>query len=295
MAGRVCVLTGASSGIGLAASVALARAGATMVLVCRDRSRGEAALAQVAEGASGGQPELELADLASLAQVRDLAARLGRRPRIDVLINNAGLVLGRRELTDDGYERTLAVNHLAPFLLTNLLLPVLTASAPARVITVSSVAHRGAMVNFGNLQLERGYLPMLAYANSKLANIWFTRELARRLAGTEVTANCLHPGTVRTRFGGTGAAWLRLGLAASGGFLRTPESGAATAVFLASSQAVEAQTGGYYVSGRRRRPSRAARDDERARRLWDISAHLTSLPPSLPPSRPPATYHGLEP
>ncbi len=230
--------------------------------------------------ASGGQPELELADLASLTQVRDLAARLSQRPRIDVLINNAGLVVGRRELTEDGYEHTFAVNHLAPFLLTNLLLPVLTASAPARVITVSSVAHRGARLSLRNLQLERGYLPMLAYANSKLANIWFTRELARRLDGAGVTANCLHPGTGRTRFGDTGAAWLRLGLVVGGAFLRTPQSGAATTVFLASSPAVDGQTGGYYVSCRRRRPSRAARDDDRARRLWDISARLTALPPA---------------
>ena len=280
MAGRVCVLTGASSGIGLAASVALAELGATMVLVCRDRSRGEVALAQVAAAGPGAQPDLELADLASLDQVRDLAARLSQRPRIDVLINNAGLVNGRREVTEDGYERTFAVNHLAPFLLTNLLLPVLTASAPARVITVSSVAHRGALMNLGDLQLERGYLPMLAYANSKLANIWFTRELARRVAATGVTANCLHPGTVRTHFGDTGAAWLRLGLVAAGAFLRTPQSGAATTVFLASSPAVDDQTGGYYVNARRRRPSRAARDDDRARRLWDVSARLTALPPS---------------
>ncbi|HEX9066730.1 MAG TPA: SDR family NAD(P)-dependent oxidoreductase, partial [Streptosporangiaceae bacterium] len=227
--------------------------------------------------AGDARPELELADLASLAQVRDLAARLGARPRIDVLINNAGLVIGRREVTQDGYERTLAVNHLAPFLLTNLLRPTLTASAPARVITVSSVAHRGALLNLGNLQLDRGYLPMLAYANSKLANILFTRELARRLDGSRVTANCLHPGTIRTRFGDTGARWLRLGLMVAGAFLKTPESGAATTVFLASSPAVAAETGGYYVSSRRRRPSRAARDDGLARRLWDISATLTAL------------------
>ncbi len=278
MQGRVCVLTGASSGIGLAASVALARLGASMVLICRDRARGEAALAQVAEAGAGGRAELELADLARLDQVRDLAGRLSRRPRIDVLINNAGSVNGRREVTEDGYERTFAVNHLAPFLLTNLLLPALTASAPARVITVSSVAHRGALMNLGNLQLEHGYLPMRAYANSKLANIWFTRELARRLAGTGVTANCLHPGTVRTHFGDTGAAWLRLGLVAACAFLRTPQSGAATTVYLASSPAAGDQTGGYFVDSPRRRPSRAARDDERARRLWDISARLTALP-----------------
>ena len=279
MAGRTCVLTGASSGIGLAGAIALARLGATMVLVCRNLSRGEAALAQVADAAAAdaGRPELELADLASLSQVRDLARRLARRPRIDVLINNAGLVLGRRQLTEDGCEQTFAVNHLAPFLLTNLLLPVLTASAPARVITVSSVAHRFALLNFDDLQLERGYLPMRAYANSKLANVLFTRELARRLEGSAVTANCLHPGTVRTHFGDTGAGWLRLGLAVAGAFLRTPESGAAATVFLASSPAVTDRTGGYYVSGRLRRPSRAARAEDRARRLWNISANLTGI------------------
>jgi NAD(P)-dependent dehydrogenase (short-subunit alcohol dehydrogenase family) len=187
---------------------------------------------------------------------------------------------------------------LAPFLLTNLLLPVLTASAPARVITVSSLVHRAALLNFGDLQLERGYLPMRAYANSKLANILFTRELARRLDGTGVTANCLHPGTVRTHFGDTGANWLRLGLAVGGAFLRTPQAGAATTVFLASSPAVADQTGGYYVSCRLRRPSMAARDDERASRLWNISARLTGVgaPPRLTTSLArPAQPHGRRP
>lgn len=278
MDGRTCVITGASSGIGLAASVALARLGATVVLACRDRGRGESALAKVAAAAAGQPPRLELADLSSLTQVRDLAARLAALPRLDVLVNNAGLVVARRTLTADGYEHTMAVNHLAPFLLTGLLLPRLTASAPARIVTVSSIAHRSAVLDLDDLMLQRRYLAMLAYANSKLANVLFTRELARRLAGTGVTANCLHPGTVRTRFGGTGAAWLRLGLAVGGGLLRTPQSGARTVVYLASSPEVAGQTGGYYVGRRRRQPSRAAREDETARRLWEISARLTDLP-----------------
>ena len=171
----------------------------------------------------------------------------------------------------------MAVNHLAPFLLTNLLAPALRASAPARVVTVSSVMHRAALLDPDYLHLERRYLAMLAYANSKLANILFTRELARRLGGTGVTANCLHPGTVASRFGDTGAAWLRLGLVVGRPFLRSAESGARTVVYLAASPDVAGQTGGYYVNSKRRNPSRAARDDVLAGRLWDISARLTGL------------------
>lgn len=283
MAGSVCVVTGASSGIGKAASIALARLGASIVLVCRDRLRGEAAMAEIAAAGpgagrgSGGQPSLELADLSSLDQVRAVATRLARLPRIDVLVNNAGLIGSRRQVTSDGFEYTFAVNHLAPFLLTNLLTRKLQASTRSRVVTVSSVMHRAAMLNLDDLQLERHYLPMLAYANSKLANILFTRELARRLAGTGVTANCLHPGTVATRFGDTGAGWLRLGLAAGRPFLRSPESGATTVVYLASSPDVADQNGGYYVNSRRRNPSRAARDHAVARQFWDVSARLTGL------------------
>ena len=282
MAGRVCVVTGASSGIGKATSVALTRLGATVVLVCRDRTRGEAAMAEVAAAAAAttgnpGQPSLELADLSSMEQVRAVAARLAQLPRLDVLINNAGLVVARRQLTADGFELTLAVNHLATFLLTNLLRPNLAASAPARVVTVSSIAHRAAMLSLDDLQSERRYLAMLAYANSKLANVLFTRELARRLDGSGVTANCLHPGTVHSSFGHTGALWLRLGLVIGGGMLRTPASGARTVVYLASAPEVAAQTGGYYVNSKHRRPSRQARDDHLARELWDISARLTGL------------------
>jgi len=275
--GRVCVVTGASSGIGRAASIGLARLGATVVLVCRDRGRGEAALADVAAAATAGQPSLELADLTSLDQVREVAGRLAERDRIDVLVNNAGQVIGSRQLTADGIEHTLALNHLAPFLLTNLLLARLEASAPARVVTVASTAHHGARLDLADLQLERRYLPMLAYANSKLANILFTRELARRLDGTAVTATCLHPGTVHTRFGQTGSTWLRLGLMVAGPFLRSPESGARTVIYLAASPMVTGQSGGYYVSRKLRQPSAAARDDDLARRLWDASALLSGL------------------
>lgn len=277
MDGRVCVVTGANSGIGKAASIALAGLGASIVLVCRNRGRGESALAEVGAAATGGQPSLELADLSSMEQVRNLAARLDRLARVDVLVNNAGLVVASRRLTADGFEHTLAVNHLAPFLLTNLLRPKLEASAPARVITVASIAHRAALLNLDDLQLEHHYLAMLAYSNSKLANILFTRELARRLTETKVTANALHPGTVATNFGQTGNRWLKYGLAVGRHFLRTPQSGARTVVYLASSPDVAGQTGGYYVGRRRRQPSTAARDDDLARRLWEISARLTGL------------------
>jgi NAD(P)-dependent dehydrogenase (short-subunit alcohol dehydrogenase family) len=279
LTGRACVVTGASSGIGKAACVALARLGATVIAVCRDRSRGAAALADIGAAAAGGQPALELADLSSQRQIRALAGRLAELDRIDILINNAGSVHGQRSVTEDGIERTFAVNHLAPFLLTNLLGPALQASAPARVVTVASAAHHGAVLDLGDVNAERRYLPMLSYANSKLANILFTRELARRLAGTGVTAYCLHPGTVRTRFGRSGSHALRLGLGIARPFLRSAASGARTAVYLASSPDLEGRTGGYYVNRRLRQPSRTARDDDLARRLWDLSEQLTGLTP----------------
>ncbi len=277
MAGRVCVLTGASSGIGKAASIALAGLGATMVLVARDSRRGETALAEVSAAATGAEPSLELADLALQEQVRSLAQRLSDLPVIDVLINNAGLVVGRGEYTSDGIERTFAVNHLAPFLLTNLIANKLTAGPSGRVVTVASTAHRWARLDPEQAALPKIYVPMLAYGNSKLANILFTRELARRLGDGPVTANCLHPGTVSTKFGQSGSPWLRLGVRIAAPMMGSPEAGGRTVVYLASSAAVDGQTGGYYVNGKLRRPSPSARDDDLARRLWEVSAKLTGL------------------
>jgi retinol dehydrogenase 12 len=277
MAGKVCVLTGASSGIGRAACAALAGLGATVILVCREKARGEAALDHVTAAATAGPPRLEIADLSSMQQVRELAARLSELNRIDVLINNAGLVLAERQVTVDGLEYTLAVNHLAPFLLTILLSATLRASAPARVITVSSTAHRGAKLDLSDLQLQRHYNGWRAYANSKLANILFTRELARRLPAGELTANCLHPGTVSSGFGAQGSLSLRLGLALGRGFLLTPAQGADTVVYLASSEDVAGASGGYYIKRRERTPSPAARDEATARQLWRLSVELTGL------------------
>ena len=277
MNGKVCVITGASSGIGKAASLALARLGADVILVCRDKARGEAALAEVGAVAPASIRQLELADLSSLRDVRELAGRLSRLDRLDVLINNAGLVLASRRVSADGFEYTFALNHLAPFLLTGLLREKLAASAPARVVTVSSAAHRAARLDLADLQLTGHFNGWRAYANSKLANILFTRELASRLAGTGVTANCVHPGTVNTRFGRDGSTMLRFGLGIGRRFLLSAAQGADTVVYLASSPDVAGATGGYYVKRRLRAPSGAARDPETARRLWAISAELTGL------------------
>jgi len=281
MNGKVCVVTGATSGIGKAAATALARMGAQIVLVGRDQGRTEATAAEIGANAAV-PPKAEIADLASMEQVRALAGRLGSLERIDVVVNNAGLVLGERRVTEDGFEHVFAVNHLAPFLLTNLLLPRLTGSAPARVVTVTSDAHSAANLDLDDPNLEHGWDSWRSYANSKLANILFTRELARRLDGTGVTANCAHPGVVRTGFGREGKPLLRLGTTIARPFFLSPERGADTIVYLASSPDVAGETGGYYVKRQRREPSAAARDDAAARRLWDISEKLTGLTPAQP-------------
>lgn len=281
MHGKVCVVTGATSGIGKAAATALARMGATVVLVGRDQGRTEAAAAEIG-AVSPAPPKVEIADLAVLAEVRDLAGRLASLERIDVLINNAGLVQGRRQVTPDGFEHVFAVNHLAPFLLSNLLLPKLTAAAPARVVTVTSDAHSAARLDLADPNLEHGWDSWRSYANSKLANILFTRELARRLAGTGVTANCAHPGVVRTGFGRDASPLLKIGITIARPFMLSPRRGADTIVYLASSPEVTGHSGGYYVKRRQREPSAAARDDTAARELWEISETLTGLAPARP-------------
>ena len=281
MSGEVCVVTGATSGIGRATAAALAGRGAQLVLVARDHGRGEAAAADLA-AAGGPVPRLEVADLASLEQVRALADRLGALERIDVLINNAGLMAGQRRITADGYDEVFAVNHLAPFLLTNLLLTKLAAAGAARVITVTSDAHTAARLDLDDLQLEHGWQSWRSYANSKLANILFTRELARRLQGTAVTANCAHPGLVRTRFGRETRLPMRAAVTLARPFMLSPRRGARTIVYLATSPEVAGATGGYYVKSQQREPSPAARDDATARRLWELSEELTGLTPARP-------------
>ena len=280
MNGEVCVVTGATSGIGKATAAALARLGTQVVLVGRDRGRGEAAAAELA--AAGASPRLEIADLASMEQVRALAVRLGTLGRIDVLVNNAGLMAGQRRVTADGFDEVFAVNHLAPFLLTSLLLSKLTADPPARVITVTSDAHTAARLDLDDPQLKHGWESWRAYANSKLANILFTREFARRLKGTGVTAICAHPGMVRTRFGRETRLPMRAGVMLARPFMLSPQRGADTIMYLATSPEVAGETGGYYVKRQRREPSQAARDDATARRLWQLSEEMTGLTPARP-------------
>jgi NAD(P)-dependent dehydrogenase (short-subunit alcohol dehydrogenase family) len=277
MAGRVVVVTGANAGIGKAAALALARMGARVGMVSRSRERGEAARAEVVRESGSAAVDLFLADLSAQAEVRRLAAEIRERcGRLDVLVNNAAVYTRERTLSPDGIELQFAVNHLAPFLLTNLLLDLLERSAPARVVTVSSEAHRPVRLNWDDLQGERRYLGLRAYGTAKLANLLFTRELARRMAGTGVTANAVHPGVVGTEllFGGWGP--LRL----LRRFMRTPEQGARVVVRLASARELEGVTGRYFRDEREIRPSAAALDDEAARRLWRLSAELTGLDPS---------------
>ncbi len=278
LSGRTVLVTGATSGIGLTASQELAGMGAELVLAGRDPARLEAAVSAVRARSSSGRVSGLCHDLSSLAAVRALAGEVRERhPRLHVLVNNAGGVSPTRQLTADGLERTFAVNHLAPYLLTRLLLDRMVESAPARIVTVSSVAHRSAHLDFADLQLERGYRIMRAYGRSKLANVLFTRELARRLAGTRVTANCFHPGAVATRIWSGAQGWARpiLGLAKL--FMLTPEEGAETLVYLASSPEVADLTGAYLEKGKVVDPAPQARDDAAARRLWDESARLVGL------------------
>ncbi len=276
--GKTCMVTGASSGLGLATATALARVGARIVLVCRDRGRGEAALSQIVQTTRNRDVELMLADLSSQDAIRKLAGEfLAKERPLHALVNNAGAIHMRRSLTVDSIETTFAVNHLGYFLLTLLLLDRLKASAPARIVNVTSEGHRTTGIRFDDLGGEREYAPFRAYCQSKLANVLFTHELARRLQGTGVTVNSVHPGAVATRLAQNNAAWLRILFKLAGLFFRSPERGAATSVYLASSPTVTDVTGRYFADSREKRSSPASYDEATARRLWDISARMTGL------------------
>jgi retinol dehydrogenase 12 len=280
MKGRICVITGATSGIGLVAAERLAAMGARLVLVGRDKARGEAALARIGRHVPRAELRIHYADLSRLGEINHLAAEIASlEPRIDLLINNAGAMFNERRVTEDGLERTFALNHMAYFVLSNRLKERLIAAAPARIVNVASDAHRGKTLNFADLQSAHGYRGFTVYGRSKLANILFTRELARRLAGTGVTANCLHPGFVATRFGDNNSGPFRFGLGfAKQFFALSPEKGAETIVYLAAAPEVAGITGGYFAKCRPATPTAAARDDEAARRLWEESARLANLP-----------------
>jgi NAD(P)-dependent dehydrogenase (short-subunit alcohol dehydrogenase family) len=279
MDGRTVVVTGGNSGVGKATATALAAAGARTVITARNRARGEEAVADIRRASGSDQVDLVVFDLADLASVGEGAATLlDRYEHIHVLINNAGLVLSDRAVTADGFEATFAINHLGPFHLTQLLTDRLLASAPARVVNVASTAHRSARagVGFGDLQSKLHYRGMQVYGRSKLANILFTNELARRLPSTQVTANSLHPGTVATGYArdGDASGFLAFGVKVIKPFIRTPEQGARTSVYLASSPEVAGVTGRYFVSCRPRTPSVAARDEDAAGLLWSISEEM---------------------
>jgi NAD(P)-dependent dehydrogenase (short-subunit alcohol dehydrogenase family) len=280
MQGKTIVATGATSGIGEAAVVALAGMGARIVIVARDEARAKATLQKLDAKAPGLGHRLHLADLSSVAETRKVGEAIAAsEPRIDVLINNAGALFSHRRETPEGLELTFALNHMAYFVLTEALRDRLVTSAPARIVSTSSAAHQGMKLDFSDLQSAKSYNGLRTYGRSKLANILFTRELARGLAGTEVTANCLHPGAVATRFGESSG-----GLAgALIGFLRrffiSPEAGADTIVYLASSPEVENTTGEYFVKRKVTEPSAAARDDAAAQRLWEASERLANAGP----------------
>jgi retinol dehydrogenase-12 len=278
MQGKTCMITGASSGIGRATALALAEMGATLVLICRDRGRGEETVAEIAATTGNRDVLLLLADLSAQAEVRRVAADFLATDRpLHVLINNAGVVNLQRSVTVDGIETTFAVNHLAYFLLTELLLERLRRSAPARIINVASDAHKFGRLDFDDLNNERRYRAMRAYGQSKLANILFTTELAQRLAGSGVTANSVHPGAVATGLGKNNGAWARALIRLLRPFFRTPSGGAATSIYLASSPDVDGVSGKYFANCREHRPSRAARDADAARRLWNVSARMVGL------------------
>lgn len=276
--GRVCIVTGATSGIGLETARGLAKLGAKVVLVGRDSQRLDRTCREIASDATASGPEAVTCDLSSQADIRRAATVIrSRHPRLDVLINNAGVVTRTRTLTADGIETQLAVNHLAPFLLTHLLIPALGDARPSRVVTVASAVESLGRMDFDDLGGERRYDANAAYCQSKLANVLFTRELARRSASSGVTANCLHPGAVATgllaEYFGYARGWARVARLKYPG----PVEGARSSIYLASSQEVAGETGGYFVDQRRVEPSRSAQDLTLAERLWSVSERLVQL------------------
>jgi NAD(P)-dependent dehydrogenase (short-subunit alcohol dehydrogenase family) len=275
VAGKRVVITGATGGIGLAAARRLAQLGANLTLVARSQERAERATATIKAPAV----DVLLADLSSQSSVRKLSESIrSRYSQVHVLINNAGAIYARRQLSEDGVELTWAVNHLAPFLLTTLLTDTLIASQPARIITTSSAAHYGAQIPFDDLRGDRSYamFGFRRYGQTKLANILFTRALAQRLSGTGVTANCFHPGFVGTGFNHNNGLLMRAAMAVGHLFARSPDRGADTLVWLADSPEVSGISGAYFMDRREIRPSPIARDAAIADRLWQVSEAQTS-------------------
>jgi NAD(P)-dependent dehydrogenase (short-subunit alcohol dehydrogenase family) len=278
MAGKIVLVTGGTSGIGRATAAGLAAMGARLAITGRDRERAEQAAREI-RTADGAHVDVFIADLSSQTEVRRLAGEvLQTYPRIDVLVNNVGGYWKRRHVTPEGLEHTFALNHLTPFLLTNLLLDRLKQSGPARVVTVSSGAHAAGRIDFDDLQGERSYSGQRAYSQSKLANVLFTYELADRLHASAVTANVLHPGVVRTSFGAEDPGRLqRLFIPLMRPFMKAPTQGAATSIHVASSPDLEQVTGLYLVNSTPRKSSKRSYDEAAAARLWQVSADLVGL------------------
>lgn len=279
MQGRACLVTGATQGIGREAALGLARQGARVGLVGRDPQRAEAAAAYVRAGAPGAQVEAFVADLSDTREVLRLAGEVKARfDALHVLVNNAGAIFEERQVTAEGFERTFALNHLGYFLLTHELSPLLRASAPARVVNVASEAHRAGRLDLADLQAERGYRGIRVYGTSKLMNILFTVELARRLEGSGVTANALHPGVVASGFGLNNTGLVRLFYKLGAPFLISPEKGARTVLHVAASEEGGRVSGRYFKGSRLATPSRAATDTQAARALWEATAGLLGVP-----------------
>ena len=277
MNGKTVIITGANQGIGKASAIALGKMGAKLVIVCRNAEKARAAVKEIEE-AGAKDVELLVGDMASQKDIRRIADEFkAKHDRLDVLLNNAGVLVTSRRTTVDGIEETFAINHLGYFLLTNLLLDVLKKSAPARIVNVSSEAHRNAKMHWDDLQFESGYGSFAAYGQSKLANILFTRELAKRLEGTKVTANCLHPGVIASGFGQTYGGFMSFVIKIAHPFMITPEKGARTQVWLASSPDVEGISGKYFDKCAEKRPNKAAQEEAAPKRLWEISEQLTGL------------------
>lgn len=276
MKGKTCIITGATDGIGLEAAAALGARGARLVLVGRNRAKGETVLKALRRRVPGVEAEMHYADLSRRDEIKRLALELlATAPRIDVLLNNAGAFFARRAVVEDGLEQTFALNHMGYFRLTKWLAERVISSAPARIVNVASEAHRNAALDFDDLQTARGYNGWKAYQRSKLANILFTRALAPRLAGTGVTANCLHPGFVRTSFGDNNRGLWGIGIRLGKLFaaISVPR-GAETPVYVASAPEIEGVTGKYFDKCREREPNAAARNDADAERLWKESERL---------------------
>src|SRR3989454_1863844 len=281
MTGRICLVTGGNSGIGKATAIGLAKTGATVVIVSRSREKGQMAVNDIIGKSGNTNVEIIQADMSSQNSIHEAADEFkARHEKLHVLINNAGVYLTKRTTTPDGFESTFAVNHLGPFLLTSLLLDILKASSPSRIVNVTSDAHKGANIHFDDLQGEKRFSGWQAYGQSKLAMILFTHELAKRLEGSGVTVNSAHPGVVRTNFAKNNGGLVMIGFRFLGIFFISPESSAKRILYVATSPDLEGVTGKYFTKMHETRSSPESYDDDSARRLWLVSEQLAKLSPS---------------